>query len=57
MKKSQLIFTQYSPLLAVDVDITGIDGEKIAVPRVYSLCRCSKSAWHFALPCIATSNA
>ena len=43
MKKSQLIFTQYSPLLAVDIDITGIDGEKTATPIVFSLCRCGAS--------------
>ncbi len=43
MKNSQIIFTQFSPLLAVDVSITGVDGKKIASPRVCSLCRCGAS--------------
>lgn len=44
MKKSQIIFSQYSPLMAVDTKIVGTDGETIKTPRVCSLCRCGESS-------------
>lgn len=43
MKNSQIIFTKFSPLLAVDVDVVNATGSKIKVPRVCSLCRCGAS--------------
>jgi CDGSH-type Zn-finger protein len=43
MKKSEIIFSKYSPLMAVDTPLTGADGESIETPRVYSLCRCGES--------------
>lgn len=44
MKKSQIIFSKYSPLMAVDTPLVGSDGEVKATPRVYSLCRCGASS-------------
>ena len=43
MKKSQVIFSKYSPLMAVDVALIGSDGKAIETPRVCSLCRCGES--------------
>ena len=43
MKKSLIIFSQYSPLMAVDTELVGKDGETITTPRVCSLCRCGES--------------
>ncbi|MDJ0621779.1 MAG: CDGSH iron-sulfur domain-containing protein [Desulfocapsaceae bacterium] len=44
MKKSQIILSKYSPLMAVDTVLRGSDGEVIETPRVCSLCRCGESA-------------
>jgi len=43
MKKSQIIFSKYSPLMAVDTPLLGSDENKIDIPRVCSLCRCGES--------------
>jgi CDGSH-type Zn-finger protein len=43
MKKSQIIFSKYSPLMAVDTALIGKDGQIIDTPRVSSLCRCGES--------------
>jgi CDGSH-type Zn-finger protein len=43
MKKSQVIFSQYSPLMAVDTELVGSNGKTISTPRVNSLCRCGES--------------
>ncbi len=43
MKKSEVVLTQYSPLMAVDTELVGSDGEPAETPRVYSLCRCGES--------------
>lgn len=43
MKKSQLIFTKYSPLMAVDASIEDSNGQLLKTPRVSSLCRCGQS--------------
>lgn len=43
MKKSQIIFSKFSPLMAVDTALNSSDGEKIDIPRVCSLCRCGES--------------
>jgi CDGSH-type Zn-finger protein len=43
MKKSMIIFSTYSPLMAVDTELVGIDGNNIDAPRVCSLCRCGES--------------
>ena len=43
MKKSQIIFSQYSPLMAVDTELLGNDKQTIETPRVCSLCRCGES--------------
>ena len=43
MKKSEVILSEYIPLMAVDTPLTGADGESIETPRVYSLCRCGES--------------
>lgn len=45
MKKSQVILTQYSPLLAVDSKLVGGDGKPVESPRVFSLCRCGESGY------------
>jgi len=45
MKKSQIIFSQYSPLMAVDTPLVGSDGQVIETPRVCSLCRCGESKY------------
>ena len=45
MKKSQIIFSQYSPLMAVDTKLVGSDGKTIDTPRVCSLCRCGESKY------------
>lgn len=45
MKKSQIIFSQYSPLMAVDTPLVGSDGNVIETPRVSSLCRCGESKY------------
>lgn len=45
MKKSQIILSQYSPLMAVDTKLVGSDGKTIKTPRVNSLCRCGESKW------------
>ncbi len=42
-KHGEIVFTKYSPLMAVDVEITGIDGAPVKGPRVISLCRCGRS--------------
>lgn len=43
MKKSQVILSKYSPLMAVDTPLVGSDGQTMTTPRVYSLCRCGAS--------------
>jgi CDGSH-type Zn-finger protein len=43
MKKSEVILTQYSPLMAVDTKLVGSDGNPTETPRDYSLCRCGES--------------
>lgn len=43
MKKSQVIFSSYSPLMTVDTKIMGSDGNEVKAPRVCSLCRCGES--------------
>ncbi len=43
MKKSEIILTTYSPLMAVDTKLIGSDGKPTETPRVYSLCRCGES--------------
>lgn len=43
MKKSQIIFSRFSPIMAVDTPLHGSDGKKIDTPRVCSLCRCGES--------------
>ena len=45
MKKSQIIFSQYSPLMSVDTKLVGSSGKTIATPRVNSLCRCGESKY------------
>ena len=45
MKKSQVIFSKYSPLMAVDTDLIGSDRKNIETPRVCSLCRCGESSY------------
>jgi CDGSH-type Zn-finger protein/ferredoxin len=45
MKKSQIIFSQYSPLMAVDTQLVGSDQQAIDTPRVCSLCRCGESSY------------
>jgi len=32
MKKSQIIFSQYSPLMAIDTELVGSDGKAITTP-------------------------
>ena len=44
MKKPQVIFNQYSPLMVTDVKLINASGENVALPRVTSLCRCGASA-------------
>jgi CDGSH-type Zn-finger protein/ferredoxin len=44
MQKSQMIFSKYSPLMAVDTPLIGSDGETMTTPRVCSLCRCGASS-------------
>ena len=43
MKKSQIIFSKYSPLMAVDTELVVSDRTNIETPRVCSLCRCGES--------------
>ena len=43
MKKSQIIFSKYGQLMAVDTKLVGSDGNAITTPRVCSLCRCGES--------------
>jgi len=43
MKKSEVILTKYSPLMAVDTKLVGSDGNPTKTARVYSLCRCGES--------------
>ncbi|MGE4421380.1 MAG: CDGSH iron-sulfur domain-containing protein [Pseudodesulfovibrio sp.] len=45
MKKrpSQIVLSQYSPLMSVDTPLTDAQGAAVEVPRVYSLCRCGES--------------
>ena len=43
MKKSQIILSQYSPLMVVDTPLIGSDGAMMTTPRVCSLCRCGAS--------------
>ena len=45
MKKSQIIFSEYSPLMVVDTKVEGSDGKTITTPRVCSLCRCGESSY------------
>ena len=45
MKKSQVIFSKYSPLMSVDTKLMGSDGKTIDTPRVCSLCRCGESKY------------
>ena len=44
MKKSEIVLTQYSPLLAVDTKLVDSAGQTTDTPRVYSLCRCGESS-------------
>ena len=44
MKKSQIIFSKYSPLMVVDTEIVNSDDNKIEIPRVCSHCRCGESS-------------
>ena len=37
MKESEVVLTQYSPLMAVDTKLIGSGGELAETPRVYSL--------------------
>lgn len=45
MKKrnSQIVLSQYSPLMSVDTSLTDDGGNPVELPRVYSLCRCGQS--------------
>ena len=43
MKKSQIIFSKFSPLMSVDATLVGSDGKTVETPRVCSLCRCGES--------------
>ncbi len=43
MKKSQVIFSKYSPLMAVDTTLISSDEKNVETPRVCSLCRCGES--------------
>ena len=43
MKKSEVVLTQYSPLMAVDTKLVDSQGLLVETPRVYSLCRCGES--------------
>lgn len=43
MKKSEIVLTQYSPLMAVDTKLVDSDGNPTDTTRVYSLCRCGES--------------
>ena len=43
MKKSEIILTKHSPLMAVDTKLVGSDGKPTDTERVYSLCRCGES--------------
>ena len=43
MKESEVVLTQYSPLLAVDAKLVDSGGKSVETPRVYSLCRCGES--------------
>lgn len=43
MKKSQIVLSKYSPLMAIDTTLQGSDGIEIETPRVISLCRCGES--------------
>ena len=43
MKKSEIVLTKYSPLMAVDTKLVDSDGKPTETPRVYSLCRCGES--------------
>jgi CDGSH-type Zn-finger protein/ferredoxin len=45
MKKSQVIFSKYSPLMSVDTKLVGSEGKTIDTPRVCSLCRCGESKY------------
>jgi CDGSH-type Zn-finger protein/ferredoxin len=45
MRKSQVIFSKYSPLMSVDTKLVGKDGSTIDTPRVCSLCRCGESKY------------
>ncbi len=42
-KKGQIVFTEYTPYLVVNVKLFNNEGKEIEVPEVYSLCRCGKS--------------
>jgi len=44
MKKPQVILSQYSPLMLVDIPVIDSTGARLDTPRVYSLCRCGASA-------------
>jgi CDGSH-type Zn-finger protein len=43
MKESEIVLTQYSPLIAVDTKLVDSNGKPVETPRVYSLCRCGES--------------
>ncbi len=43
MKKSEVVLTQYSPLMAVDTELFDSNRKLVETPRVYSLCRCGES--------------
>ena len=45
MKKGQVIFSKYSPLMSVDTKLVGSNGKTIDTPRVCSLCRCGESKY------------
>ncbi len=42
-KKGEIVFTEYTPYLVVNVKLYNHEGEEIEVPEVYTLCRCGKS--------------
>ena len=43
VKKSEIVLTKYSPLMAVDTKLVDSEGSPSETPRVYSLCRCGES--------------
>ncbi len=45
MSRSQIIFSTYSPLMAVDSKLINSDGLPLKMERVTSLCRCGESKY------------